>query len=1062
MKNKTRLFQIFLILAIFAVITTYFVSASNDTYSFKPTGSFVSTQDDVDSLDITGFNDNNVLSIKYELYKGNEKHYGNANINIDILDKNGNKLNMDENYPYITYDRSGYFNTDVTIYFDIVKYLNYCKNAGNISILNEFKVSFYSYVTNESADLGSGEFDENDLIKNVIEERTIKLVNNGQLINSDIDFDNAHIGEFYLTPFNKEGVTVSSEIKYTDINLDTNTYSASLDISMGAMEDIKNYVYDIEMISEEFPYSNIIANSSQGFSIEAITNSNSMDIYYGNQVTNPLNKEESITLGNRKFLILKALRLDSQDSSFSETCQYKLTFNAINPDEKVTLILTINLNFEEPYIKGEGNNELICYSNAAYYRYIALDSTLGAYFNLNFTPYKTILEDKQGNVIYSDNLDFVKYLQTEENASVCNIKLPKNISEGFYTLKTYVYKGDIETDGQGVPIAPNDEDLTVAVSHTFYVEKVNKKLGYISEGINYSLDNNTLDLNVFTNDVTGYTVVNFYGLFNNDLLNTVENEIKIRIVSDLEKLEYLDDEHISTFENKLYVNGQTDIDSFYILVYPYNNESYIPVQVNINHISYKDYVLSFDNQNTVVKIPTTNPEGDSLNLSLKILVDGKVANINDYEYTYEVLNFDETKNNTSNIYFDKTEYGDVLYYNDFSVGSYIIRCSLVDFPDVYGDFELVIEKETISEEETYEYKIEIVNEKTEIEVPNKEGYENRLKVKTKVYRNEELTKIVPELKIVGDTYVSIRKGYIIVDDKATVGNTVILTASIEDGEGNIISDSKNFTLIKEIENNSESTVVPDDDTSGPGVNEDDKDNNTGEDSDTNDEFIVPSRIEVSGFLVNNNENYYKLSKATGDKIVLSYICYDENDKVISNPSLSVDLVWDDATGTNILKDYANKEIEIRANGIYTDRLVTVNFYGDGKIIHSLDLNIYKASNYTANMSFVQSSFVRGGKMEVKASFGNNTLIDFNVLLAIICYDKNDKIVSQSTNSVIIKAGKEYGYKDDEKFSAKVELPYDLEGIKVKAFLLEGTSLEDAKDYYYGTIALTNREVIVYE
>ena len=1048
LKNKSRIIQVILIFSI--LVTSIFVyTGAASSYELKSSGTYVTSSGKEDILDVAGFEDNDVLAIRYSLYKGNLPVNEKYNLEVKLLSSGGDILNWAD-YPYLSYIHDGYFDSDITLLYDYNKFVEYSRETGNIELLNNFKLRFVivNYVNESVPDGNGGETIVSSPVEETFETRVVKLFENGRLCKSSIDADMAHLGKLDMTPIDVNGFTSTSEIKFNSYDEQTSTYDADLEISLGERESLKNFVYDISLMSDLFPYRDILVNSSNSISVAMNDNNvdNAINVVVGNTLTNPIDGTTTTKIGEKKYLIIKATRPDN--SSKSETYNYYVTFKTFSGD-----IIKVNLNIKANFTQFNSSFEESKTSmRDSAVRKISLDGNYGMFLNFKYVPYKIEILNESGNVAYSENQSFEDYVTKRNDGSYdIKVSLGDNVASGFYTIKAYQYLGSLSVDDNGLFVVPTNDKLILSTMDTFYISKATPNIGLIANGKNYKVENNEVTIDAYMNSNLGSTKVKTYGKFGFCNKVFASGDITFEAVDNLASKKAIQGITYDYGKNILTIPSDIEVSSFYILAYPNENRGYTAFKVNLNKISYQEYVVGYSNTDDItVSIPVTE-EDPMVSITPTLLVNGKNANIKDYKYDYKVLDEKGNVSTNPNVFVTKTKNGDAVHYNDFSFGTYTIRCYLVDSPNDYVDKTIIVRKK--DESELHTYNINFENMPAEVAVPKDAGKINKIKINSTVSRDKTPTSIIPEYRVVGDSHVTVSGEYLIVKKGAKIDNTVLLIAELKDSsKQNILADMSVEIKLVEQNNNNNSTIV--DDTEG---------GNGGGSSDVT--YQVPSSIDVfyKGNVIEDTLDI-TLESSSSDKITLDYIAYDESGRYIKNPAISMDVTLDDNSGTSIVKDYSGNQIVIACNSVYTSRHCVVSFYANETLLNSVNINITPSKNFDTRLYFVQKNFDRGGKVEARATFTNNSPIDAKVILAIACYDKNDKMLSlEKTDSITVKANSKYELTigDNEKIdymSAKLTLPYDLEDIKVKAFLLEGDSIDAANGYFANSITLTNREI----
>lgn len=1027
--NKIRIIQIVLILIIF-IMASYYLTKADSAYEIKMSGENIVSKNSEDTLDLEkSFKNNNIANIHYDIYKDNEQIL-EGNFKADLIDVNGNILNL----PYVYVEQSGFNLNEFDVYIDGNK-LRTLINDNETKIIKEFYIDFYAYYIE----------DDGQEVTKIPLNCKRKIILDFKETNPSTE----NLGNFNLKPKtfydNNVGLTNLTNLKLNSYNANTNTYNYDLDIKVGSKEKIKQYIFDIDMLSEIFPNGNIMNISN--VEITPKIQNQFIDIKYDNKIKDYLGNSIKLNNNSLKNFIITIERKDN--NRISTKNEYSIVLNSLNDNNniQIKLNLTINLTMDD-YDSNNGYRFVYESKDNEIINKILGESDLNISLDYNKAPSNFKVFDFNGNdVTTSDFIEFEnsslnEYLTYNKDIYNKTFKFKNSTPEGFYTIETYEPTSKISgSDGQ------IDEEATLRTQvrttcYTFYISKAQDNdisLNVFDNGKAINIENKEFTITVPT-DNNGS--LNTFALSPNlsNGINIIDNNFTYKFVENLEDMKEISS-IVITNENIMNIYGNINLDKFYLLLYPKTTQSYYIYTVNILHKGLKDLVVDLEISTDVFTIPSKN-NIESANLKPIIKVDGVNSDIKNYNYDYkfyQLLNGKYQEFNNENIYIEKgieESIGkDTLYISDFAPkGNFMIECYIKDKDASPANKYFTINYEGNIKNE---YKIEFLNENNKVEVPSKDGKINRISLQTKVLKEGIETSIKPIYSVSGDTKVSIKNNTLIIKSGATIGNTVIVKAELINPDGDIIcTESKSFILVKEGESSGGDII-------------DDPDKDDGKES------KVPTSIVLSGFETEGTTNYLKFNKTSGEQKTLTYTCYDKDGNIITNPSISISFDATKTTGFSAKSDYKNKQIIISSNGLFEDRILSIEFKNGEDVIKAYTLNLMKPGLYECTLEILQKDIIRNGKITAKATFKNNSLVEMKVLLAIVCYDKDDSMVSYVQTPTTIKSGAET--KEDSPLEAKLTVPEDSRDLVIKAFLLDGSSLENSTGYYRNPIIITNRE-----
>ena len=1062
MKNKYRIIQIVLILLIFIVLGFYWTEASAE-YEIRSSSSDIITSNKIDTIKMSAFDKKDTAIVHYSLYKGNDEIH-DANLDIKLFDKDGLEINgapSTRQLNYIEIIESGYNKEkfDIVIYLD--KYYEYSKTQGleeSSEMLNEFKVQFLIYSKDPQKE------DEFETL--VLDERILKIET---VKNTETE---KAISEFLMVPYFMEENNAFSDFKITKED-DKEVYY--LNINMGKSESIKNYIFDVSMLNSSFPKKDILNISVNSITKNKIEDSENIDIFLANNITN--SNGEIVSLNSSKNrLIVKAQRTDDLSVNTKEIVE--ITFSSIYGDSK-TIEFVINLNAYE-----KSGNRLNAYEAYNKSKNIYTDD-LNIKMIFEFIPTNILVRDEDNQILDSSLFnaelpegDPEDFEDIERFSS--NISLSKTLTSGFYTIESYV----------------ND---TLSTLNTFYVNNLSDfedNLFIIDKGKHLDYSKNEINLKI-PNSRNGKKYLFIDGsIYNGDDL--IGNEFSYSIEFDEEISESNSGIILNEDYRYLEISGESPLDYFYLNIFSNNLSGYNKkIKVNLDYVSLIKYDLSFYIDAYSYEIPVLS-EYNEYKITPTIVEYGKINN--DANYSYEIFFKDSPLTNNS-VFVEKREDGDFLKISDVAQsGDYVVKLFIVGETEHFFN-EYISIGFTDFEEDIYKL---VINNDNKIAVPSTAKKVNKVIIDYEVIKNGNLIEdpdVVFSLdeKMLG---VNLRDNTIEIRSKATVGETFILNLLHVDSGVEI---SKEFTLVEQDENNDSDIIDDDNDDDGDGIpndedddddndgipdddddkddnsnddddkdkdDEDDKDDNNNDDDDKDkddeddkddddkddndndkdeDDGIYPFDIKLTGDFDEKTKSIL-FEKSSGTYKTLKYSFHDEFGAQVEISNVSIYLK-EEIKGIKLDVDYSRKEIDVYANGLYNNKQIIIVFAKNGHILNEFSMKLLKPSYYDYSFGFIQRTLIRGNNIQVDGVFKNNDISnEQEVVLALICYDENGKIVARQTVSSEIKKGKE------NKFSTKIQLPYKIDNVIVKGFLLKGTELKNVIAIYSNPRVMTNRDI----
>lgn len=203
---------------------------------------------------------------------------------------------------------------------------------------------------------------------------------------------------------------------------------------------------------------------------------------------------------------------------------------------------------------------------------------------------------------------------------------------------------------------------------------------------------------------------------------------------------------------------------------------------------------------------------------------------------------------------------------------------------------------------------------------------------------------------------------------------------------------------------------------------------------------VPSKIVLRGFDIQNaNENKFYLEKFSGVIKKITAHTYNSNGDEIKGHEVYVDLK-NNYKGMKLIKGQDFNTYYLCINSMFEAKDIALVAYTDGSFSNeiSVPVSIYPASYVSSDLSFEKKSLQSKDKFGAVANVTNRSSSDLSVTLTIALYRNNQlEMIQEKTEK--IKSGK------SAELITRLQLPGDLNGVTVKAFLLQGeTALYSTK------------------
>ena len=568
----------------------------------------------------------------------------------------------------------------------------------------------------------------------------------------------------------------------------------------------------------------------------------------------------------------------------------------------------------------------------------------------------------------------------------------------------------------------------------FYLEKpssIRIDTTVIDRGVYKELEDDAYDLSYYVKDDTSNTNLFLEGkLYINDKL--VKDTINYAINGSAR--------YVSMNKNRLTINGKTNATNIELLGIPTTmNGLKSGITINLAPTSLTEYSVKFKFQGMAqTNIPEEGAES-ILYVVPTVYKDGKVATDVPYHYEIEHLTALATPSGFAHdivvMQNEQKDGIDIVHIPYTSAaGTYNIRMVLDSSEAIkYEDQFILTYKPEIT---TDFYYVTINNTDTNIALPPK-GYKNVFTIDYTLLKNGEIqtdtSKCVFTLGEGLEDKAQIFNNVVAINENCKVGDNITVLLNYDKG---VASTYKTFKVVAADENNSSSMVESDDFDIEDGI--------------ITDESLIPVSVRISGFDSNyTNQKKITFSEVSGTSKQLSYSFLNADGVEFKNPQVRVKFAGL-TRGTDYEVDYTNQKITVFANGLFDNRTVDINFTANGKTISSTNVILAKPSTYNCYMEFVETTFNRNERFHVSGSFINYDKNPKNVVLAVVCYNKDNQILTTGFDYQVVP--NDNSYKD---FNADILLPASTKDLKVKAFFLNGTDLSTANKVYSASKTITS-------
>ena len=197
---------------------------------------------------------------------------------------------------------------------------------------------------------------------------------------------------------------------------------------------------------------------------------------------------------------------------------------------------------------------------------------------------------------------------------------------------------------------------------------------------------------------------------------------------------------------------------------------------------------------------------------------------------------------------------------------------------------------------------------------------------------------------------------------------------------------------------------------------------------------VPASIVLKGFdndFNTSGDRELVLDNYSGNIRKITAHTYDDEGNEIKGAEVIVEL-GGHQSGLKIEKGENLNEYYIFINGAYDDIYFDLVAYTDGSNSNRIYVPAvaHKPRFLTTSLKFSKKDFSHRGNVEVTAKVTNNSSSSEDITLIVTTY-KNGKLIDLSETPGSLKSGKSIT------LSKAIDLPYDIEGMEIRAFLVRG-------------------------